>query len=82
VIPLESSQYYLSLLVDTRILMEIHSDLDSLKDDVREYFEKKGAEILEIPDQYATDFTKCIVHIRNHVSIMSLGSSCLYTIEY
>ena len=41
----------------------IHGDLDSLKDHVRAKFEEMGVEISLDPDQYSTDFGKCVKKI-------------------
>lgn len=38
----------------------IHGDLDSLRDDVRSYYEQQGVPVSEDPDQYSTDFGKAI----------------------
>ncbi|KAF2817025.1 thiamine pyrophosphokinase-like protein 1 [Mytilinidion resinicola] len=38
----------------------IHGDLDSLRDDVRQYYSSKGVEVSQDPDQYSTDFRKAI----------------------
>ena len=41
----------------------IHGDLDSLRDDVREYYEARGVPVLRDRDQYSTDFGKCMQKI-------------------
>ncbi|KAF2090931.1 thiamine pyrophosphokinase, partial [Saccharata proteae CBS 121410] len=41
----------------------IHGDLDSLRDDVRAYYQSKGVTISRDPDQYSTDFGKAIKKI-------------------
>jgi len=38
----------------------IRGDLDSLRDDVRNFFLSRGTEIQRDPDQESTDFMKCI----------------------
>ncbi|KAJ9619175.1 thiamine pyrophosphokinase [Taxawa tesnikishii (nom. ined.)] len=38
----------------------IHGDLDSLRDDVRDFYDKQGVLISQDPDQYSTDFGKAI----------------------
>ncbi|KAH9838419.1 thiamine pyrophosphokinase [Rhodofomes roseus] len=38
----------------------IKGDLDSLRDDVREYYASHGVPVVHDPDQYATDLMKCI----------------------
>ncbi|CAO3674571.1 unnamed protein product [Umbelopsis ramanniana] len=42
----------------------IHGDLDSLRKDVREYYESKNIEVSQDHDQYSTDFMKCISLLR------------------
>jgi thiamine pyrophosphokinase len=41
----------------------IHGDLDSLRDDVRAYYESHGVEISRDGDQYSTDFGKTMQKI-------------------
>ncbi|KAG9199166.1 hypothetical protein G6514_008995 [Epicoccum nigrum] len=41
----------------------IHGDLDSLRDDVRAYYELHGVEVLRDGDQYSTDFGKTMSKI-------------------
>ncbi|KAJ8112782.1 hypothetical protein OPT61_g4932 [Boeremia exigua] len=41
----------------------IHGDLDSLRDDVRAYYESYGVEVLRDGDQYSTDFGKTMSKI-------------------
>jgi len=46
----------------------VHSvigDLDSLRPDVREYWTSNGAEIIQDPYQYSTDFTKAVHFIQD-----------------
>ncbi|KZT73150.1 Thiamin pyrophosphokinase [Daedalea quercina L-15889] len=38
----------------------IKGDLDSLRDDVREYYACRGVPVVHDPDQYSTDLMKCI----------------------
>jgi thiamine pyrophosphokinase len=56
----------------------IHGDLDSLDDGVRKRYEQLGVEILKDPDQYSTDFGKCIKLILKRLpdvkDILVLGS--------
>ncbi|KAG2174131.1 hypothetical protein INT43_004151 [Umbelopsis isabellina] len=42
----------------------IHGDLDSLRADVREYYNSKGVSVTQDHDQYSTDFMKCISLLR------------------
>ncbi|KAJ5672447.1 hypothetical protein N7507_001574 [Penicillium longicatenatum] len=46
----------------------IVGDLDSLHPAVREHYRQLGVTILEDPDQYSTDFTKCLKHLNTHAS--------------
>lgn len=41
----------------------IHGDLDSLDDDIRDYYSAQGVEISRDPDQYSTDFGKAMQKI-------------------
>jgi thiamine pyrophosphokinase len=47
-------------------LHTIIGDLDSLKPSVRSYFEaaNPSLNVLHVPDQYSTDFTKAVHHVR------------------
>jgi thiamine pyrophosphokinase len=42
----------------------IVGDLDSISQPVAEYYRARGVEVVQDPDQYATDFTKCLKWIR------------------
>ncbi|CAI7568424.1 unnamed protein product [Penicillium pancosmium] len=46
----------------------IMGDLDSLKPAVKEHYEKLGIPINKDPDQYSTDFTKCLKYLNEHAS--------------
>ncbi|KAJ5716003.1 thiamine pyrophosphokinase eukaryotic [Penicillium malachiteum] len=46
----------------------IVGDLDSLNLKIRQHYEDLGVTILEDPDQYSTDFTKCLKHLNTHSS--------------
>ncbi|KAJ6092871.1 hypothetical protein N7486_008160 [Penicillium sp. IBT 16267x] len=46
----------------------IVGDLDSLHPAVRKHYGKLGVTILEDPDQYSTDFTKCLKYLNTHAS--------------
>ncbi|KAF2658205.1 thiamine pyrophosphokinase-like protein 1 [Lophiostoma macrostomum CBS 122681] len=41
----------------------IHGDLDSLRDDVRNYYASCGVDVSQNPDQYSTDFGKAMVKV-------------------
>lgn len=43
-------------------------DLDSLLPEVRKYWEAKNIPVIHDPDQYSTDFTKAVHHIRSDPS--------------
>ena len=47
----------------TQLPSVIHGDLDSLRDDVRAYYESHGVEVLRDGDQYSTDFGKSMTKI-------------------
>jgi thiamine pyrophosphokinase len=50
----------------------IVGDLDSLRDDVRDFFEDAGrTEIVHVPEQDSTDFTKALRWLRNESSTLS-----------
>ena len=42
----------------------ICGDLDSISDDVKEYYHQQGVQIVKDPDQNSTDFTKCLKYIK------------------
>ncbi|KAH6868090.1 thiamine pyrophosphokinase [Alternaria rosae] len=46
----------------------IHGDLDSLRDDVRDYYEARGVPVLRDGDQYSTDFGKCMKEISSRLT--------------
>ncbi|ORY08261.1 thiamin pyrophosphokinase 1 [Basidiobolus meristosporus CBS 931.73] len=39
-------------------------DFDSIRPEVKEFYEKKGVTIKKVEDQYSTDFTKCVNIVR------------------
>lgn len=45
----------------------IHGDLDSLRDDVRDYYRTQGVSVSRDGDQYSTDFGKCMQRISSRV---------------
>lgn len=42
----------------------IVGDLDSLSKDAKQYYQSQGVQIVQDPDQYSTDFTKCLQWMR------------------
>ncbi|KAJ9603130.1 thiamine pyrophosphokinase [Cladophialophora chaetospira] len=48
----------------TRLPDAIVGDLDSLASEVEEYYRSRGVKVIKDPDQYSTDFTKCLKYIR------------------
>ncbi|KGO75770.1 Thiamin pyrophosphokinase, eukaryotic [Penicillium italicum] len=46
----------------------IVGDLDSIRPAVREHYEKLGVSVLQDPDQYSTDFTKCLTYLNAHAA--------------
>ncbi|KAL8800883.1 MAG: hypothetical protein Q9182_004857 [Xanthomendoza sp. 2 TL-2023] len=44
----------------------ICGDLDSIRPEVKAYYETKGAKIIQDPDQYSSDLTKCLQCVNNH----------------
>ncbi|KAL1964421.1 hypothetical protein VTN77DRAFT_6979 [Rasamsonia byssochlamydoides] len=50
--------------VDTDLPSAIVGDLDSLLPHVRQHYTDRGVPILHDPDQYSTDFTKCLKYLR------------------
>ncbi|KAF1850444.1 thiamine pyrophosphokinase [Cucurbitaria berberidis CBS 394.84] len=50
----------------------VHGDLDSLRDDVREYYTAHGVEVSQDHDQESTDFGKCMQKISSRVSSTDL----------
>ncbi|UZJ55159.1 hypothetical protein CBS101457_004479 [Exobasidium rhododendri] len=48
---------------DISLPHEIRGDLDSLRDDVKDYYLCKGVQITRAASQYATDLQKCIIRV-------------------
>ncbi|KAF2221075.1 thiamine pyrophosphokinase [Elsinoe ampelina] len=65
-------------LLETYLPTEIHGDLDSLRDDVRAYYERHNVPVTKDGDQYHTDFEKSIGRVIASVpsltNIIVLGS--------
>ncbi|KAK3937732.1 thiamine pyrophosphokinase [Diplogelasinospora grovesii] len=54
----------------------IIGDLDSLRDEVRAYFESRSAKVIHDPDQYSTDFGKAVKYVRDRIAevdIVAIG---------
>ncbi|KAK8853328.1 thiamine pyrophosphokinase [Kwoniella newhampshirensis] len=51
----------------------IKGDLDSLRPDVREYYESRGVPVKHDSDEYSTDLMKCIVEVPEDVALVLLG---------
>ncbi|CDS13597.1 hypothetical protein LRAMOSA05773 [Lichtheimia ramosa] len=49
---------------------EIAGDLDSLRDDVREYYEKRNVKVTRYEEQMTTDFDKCIRSLKEREAQM------------
>ena len=54
----------------------IRGDLDSLRDDVREFYQSRGTEIQYEPEQDSTDFKKCV----DLISTREEGTSLKYDV--
>ncbi|CAK4032653.1 Thiamin pyrophosphokinase [Lecanosticta acicola] len=56
----------------------IHGDLDSLRDDVRRYYEEHDVKVMRDPDQNSNDFGKCMAYIADGLpsvqTVLVLGS--------
>lgn len=48
-----------------RVPDAIVGDLDSLTHPVEEHYRSQGVQVIKDPDQYSTDFTKCLKYIRS-----------------
>ncbi|EAL86930.1 thiamine pyrophosphokinase [Aspergillus fumigatus] len=46
----------------------IIGDLDSIRPSVRSHYEGLGVSVIKDPDQYSTDFTKCLKYLRAHAA--------------
>ncbi|KAF3396504.1 thiamine pyrophosphokinase 1 [Penicillium rolfsii] len=45
-----------------------HGDLDSILSPVRKHYEELGVSVVQDPDQYSTDFTKCLKYLNSHAA--------------
>ncbi|KAF8249832.1 thiamine pyrophosphokinase [Wilcoxina mikolae CBS 423.85] len=64
-----ANRLYDSLNPDERVKFlpdSIIGDLDSLRGDVRSFYESQGVKITKDPDQDSTDFGKCMKYIATH----------------
>jgi thiamine pyrophosphokinase len=50
----------------------IHGDLDSLRDEVRDYYEARGVPVSRDRDQYSTDFGKCMQKISSRLTSLTV----------
>ncbi|KAJ5164818.1 thiamine pyrophosphokinase eukaryotic [Penicillium coprophilum] len=53
---------------ESKLPDSIVGDLDSIRPAVRKHYEKLGVSIVEDPDQYSTDFTKCLRYLNAHAA--------------
>ncbi|KAA8646959.1 hypothetical protein EYZ11_013344 [Aspergillus tanneri] len=44
----------------------IIGDLDSIHPEIRTHYDNLGVPVIEDPDQYSTDFTKCLTYLHSH----------------
>jgi thiamine pyrophosphokinase len=49
----------------------ILGDLDSLKPEIRAFYENLGTQVIKIGDQFSTDFGKCMAHLRGNCASLS-----------
>ncbi|KAF7714149.1 Uncharacterized protein PECH_009011 [Penicillium ucsense] len=52
----------------TQLPDKIIGDLDSIRPSVRQHYEKLNVSVVKDPDQYSTDFTKCLKYLNSHAS--------------
>lgn len=53
----------------------IVGDLDSIKPHIKQHYQNCGVPIIHNPDQYSTDFTKCVDYLRSNASKIIASSS-------
>lgn len=51
----------------------IIGDLDSIKSEVRAFYESKGVKVVQDKDEYSTDLMKCIADVPDDWAIVMLG---------
>ncbi len=63
---------------ETYVPDAIVGDLDSIRDEVRTYYEQRGAQVVHRPDQDHNDFEKCLVEVENRLgaeaTVLALGA--------
>ncbi|KAJ5381146.1 uncharacterized protein N7496_003574 [Penicillium cataractarum] len=52
----------------TELPDQIMGDLDSIHPSTRKHYEDLGVPIIKDPDQYSTDFTKCLKYLNSHAA--------------
>lgn len=55
----------------------ITGDMDSLPNNILEYFLEKGSKIIKTPDQNETDYTKSLRELKKHCDIHSIKVICI-----
>ncbi|GAB1600357.1 thiamin pyrophosphokinase 1-like [Argonauta hians] len=67
-----ANEVYNNLSKEDYIPDIITGDFDSIKPEVKEYYQLNGVDVIETPDQNETDFTKClriVFGLINHVQV-------------